>query len=443
MHGDTRSSDTTPLAGPGVGNITYHSRAFISACPTVLVRTDGNPMALCTAYLDRSPVIRILNKDNGFSMANLKLNSGTLLGGVYAYLDSQDRLVMVDGKNDLIRIRADLVSGPLGKNWDLTIDSKVSLVSAITKYCGSPSCDGVVSLSVDEDSAIWFVSQQSVVGVLDTETGNISTVKLAENELIHNSFSTASGRRAAIATDRALYLLKKDELGNPVIKWRHTYNAGTHRKPGQLSHGTGATPTFFGPNTGTEYVTISDNADNLISLIVRDATTVEGKLICQQRLFDKNSSGTENSAIGVGNTVIVASTYGYPYPAVPKGAGKAIPETADFVGGMIRVDVREDKSGCDVIWKNAVRSSAVPKLSTSDQLIYTVERKHILGKYKTTNMDSFHFTVIDPNTGMTLSQNFIGAGLFQDTLQTAGNAGEGGIYWQGTTSGVTRIESRK
>lgn len=84
------------------------------------------------------------------------------------------------------------------------------------------------------------------------------------------------------------------------------YDAGTARIPGQLSHGSGATPTFFGLKTDTDYVMITDNADGRIALIVLDAG--EGRLVCRQPIFtDGINSGTENSAIGIGNNVIVAS----------------------------------------------------------------------------------------------------------------------------------------
>ena len=41
------------------------------------------------------------------ALALLELEQGSLLGGVYAYLDSRDRLVMVDGRQRLLRIRAE------------------------------------------------------------------------------------------------------------------------------------------------------------------------------------------------------------------------------------------------------------------------------------------------------------------------------------------------
>ena len=139
---------------------------------------------------------------------------------------------------------------------------------------------------------------------------------------------------------------------------------GRPQKPGQLSWGSGSTPTFFGPNTGGDYLTLIDNADNKVNLMV--VRVANGGLVCKTPVLTSGGPGSENSPIGAGRTVIAASTYGYPYPAVPDDAGPAVPPTAPFTGGMTRVDVRADGTGCDVIWDSAVRSAAVPKLSLAD-----------------------------------------------------------------------------
>ena len=136
----------------------------------------------------------------------------------------------------------------------------------------------------------------------------------------------------AVATDHALYLLR----AGPRIVWRRDYERGSARKPGQLSRGTGSTPTFFGPRTGWEYLTVVDNADGTEHLRVWGSR--RGRPACDVPV----TIGSENSPIGAGRTVIVASTYGYPYPATPDDAGPAVPATAPFTGGMTRVGTTAD-----------------------------------------------------------------------------------------------------
>lgn len=441
MHSDTYSSDTTPLVGPlgnGSGAVQSKSIALAAACPTSLIRSDGHPLVLCTNMFGLNPVVQILNKNTGLSMAKLNLPAGSLLGGVYAYLDNQDRLVMVDGQHNLVRVKAWIDVSRIIKRWKVSIDESVSLTSAVNDHCGG-DCDSVVSINAGGQGDIWFASKQGVVGIYDTNNGSIKTVKLAEGEEVHNSFSNTSEGKAGIATNEALYLVNREE-GQPVIQWRVAYDSGSHRKPGQLSKGTGATPTFFGPGNGSEYLMITDNHDVQASLLVYKTNTAE--LICQYPLFEAGASGTENSAIGIGHSVIVASTYGYPYPKVPDGVPAAVPAKADFAAGMARIDLHQDESGCQLVWENKLRSAAVPKLSTADNLIYTVERRGLMNKAKAGLADSFYFTSVDPDTGATLYQKRIGGGFFSDTLQMAGNIGEEQVYWQGTVGGMIRISPK-
>ena len=62
MHGDSAASDTTPLAGPGTGHILAKPIVLGAACPTILVGSDGLPVALCTQIINRSPKVFLLDK---------------------------------------------------------------------------------------------------------------------------------------------------------------------------------------------------------------------------------------------------------------------------------------------------------------------------------------------------------------------------------------------
>jgi len=444
MHSDTYSSDTTPLVGPlGAGSSEVKSKSvpLAAACPTSLIRSDGHPLVLCTNMFGLNPVVHLLNKDHGRSMANMNLPAGSLLGGVYAYIDHLDRLVMVDGQHNIVRVKAEWDTSRIINRWKVSIDESVSIASAVNSRCpdANSDCDSVVSINAGGQGDVWFVTKGGVLGIYDQYTTTVKTTFLGQGEEVHNSFSNTLEGYAGVATNEALYLLQRDESGQPVIIWRAKYDSGNHRKPGQLSKGTGATPTFFGPASGSEYLMITDNNDQQASLLVYKTDSDNADLVCSHPLFKAGTSGTENSAIGLGNSVIVASTYGYPYPRVPDGVPEAVPAQADFVGGMVRIDIRPDESGCDLVWENSLRSSAVPKLSTADNLIYTVERRGLLNKPKAGLADSFYFTTVDPETGATLYQKRIGGGFFSDTLQMAGNIGPDQIYWQGTVGGMVRI----
>ncbi|MFE1148712.1 hypothetical protein ACFW42_16575 [Streptomyces albidoflavus] len=431
MHGDSGSSDATPLPGPGAGQLTSTRTALQSACPTVLVGSDGYPVALCTPILGQVPTVHLLDPATGRSLTSLKIAKGSLLGGVYAYLDDQDRLVAVDGERALLRIGHRRTAGG---DWELYVARSLSLRDAV------PEGDAVTGLSPDWQGRVWFATGGGTVGTADDATGTVRTLALPAGEQVANSISTAP-EGTAVSTTHATYLLTAGADGTPRVAWRAPYDRGPARKPGQLSWGTGSTPTFFGPATGTDYVAYVDNASPTVSLQVRSTRT--GDLVCDRPVLAQNGSGSENSPIGVGRSVFVASTYGYPYPKLPDGAGPSVPADARFRGGLSRVDVRADGSGCDLRWENDTRSSAVPTLSTADGLIHTVVRRPLIPGTDTTSLlDPYAYVQLDPATGREVRAHQLGVGSLFDTLQTVGNFAPGGVVYQGTITGVVRISAR-
>ncbi|MBA4862241.1 hypothetical protein H1V43_12755 [Streptomyces sp. PSKA54] len=431
MHGDTGSSDTTPLAGPGSGTLTSKRVALASACPTVLVGSDGYPVVLCTPIFGQVPTVHLLDPDDGSSIAELALTKGSLLGGVYAYIDQEDRLVVIDGSRSLLRVGH---HQDADGDWKLTIDRSLSLTSVI------PEDDAVTGLSPDWRGRVWFATGNGLVGTADDRTGTVRALRLPDGEKVANSISTAP-QGTLVTTTQATYLLTATADGTPRISWRQEYDRGSARKPGQLSWGSGSTPTFFGPGDGTDYVAIVDNADSRVKLQVYETAT--GRRICSTPVLLSGGAGSENSPIGAGRSVFVASTYGYPYPAVPADAGDSVPASADFKGGLTRVDVRADGTGCDLVWDNTLRSAAVPKLSLADGKLHTVLRDPLIpGTSGTSLLDPYRYAEIDPDTGKVTRSFQVGVGSLYDSLQMAGTAAPGGVYYQGTVTGVLRITTK-
>ena len=366
MHGDSAASDTTPRPGPGTGPLSVRTTPFAAACPSVLVGSDAMPIALCTKILGRAPQVAVLDPETGSALDTLDLPKGGLFSGVYTYLDDEDRLVLFDGRGDLLRIGHHRdASG----RWRLSINEREPLGELISGHCGGNGCDAVVGISPDWQGRVWFATGGGVVGLYDPRKDRGRALTLGKEEYVDNSISTAPGV-TAVATDHALYELHAGRDGRPHVVWRRAYDRGPARKPGQLSWGTGATPTYFGPRTGAEYLAIVDNASPTEHLMVYRSSAKgsrraakPGSVVCRTPVLSAFGSGTENSPIGSGRSVIVASTYGYPYPAYPDHAGESVPASAPFTGGMARVDVRRRGRGCITRWESAVRSAAVPKLS--------------------------------------------------------------------------------
>jgi hypothetical protein len=420
MHGDPGSSDTTPLRGPGPSPQPAQNIVLPGVCPTILAGRDGMPLALCTEYVDRAPSVYLLDPTTYLPLARLHLQAGALLGGVYAYVDHRDRLVTVDGSGAIVLVAHDK-QGPGGTDR-LFIQHRISFTAAIAGLCGTASCDSLVSVAPGYDGRIWFATAHAAAGYADPRTGRVVVRRLGgSHELIGNSISTAPGR-TVVTTDHATYLLKATPRGGMRTLWRRTYDRGIARKPGQLTQGSGATPTFFGPRTGYEFVAITDNARPRSRVLVYRTST--GHTRCSLPVLGANNSGSENSPIGFRRSIYVASTYGYPYPAGTTGSSQ--PASAPFVGGLERVDLT--RRGCRSVWRSDVRSSAVPRLSTAEGVIYTVTRSESL---------AYDLVRIAPRTGRVLSRSRIGNGPTADTLQMVGSILPDGTLLQGNIAGLT------
>ena len=438
MHGDAQSSDATPFAGPGdpgVGGtwkVTFTNHW--AACPTILAGQDGYIQALMTQFLGsdakvRKPKLAIIEPASGAQLGAMEIPTGALLGGVYAYLDADSNLVMVDGTNALTWISH---SQDGMKVW---VSRRIDLTDAMKL---EPK-DHVVGIVPDWHGRIWVASERGVVGLIDPKRNVVRLTKLQQyspTERIDNSIS-ACPQGVSIITSYGIYMLGADaSTSKPRIIWSHSYDRGTKQKPGQLSHGSGATATFFGPN-GSDYVMLSDNADRQEKLIVYRST--DGSAVGEGPLFTPGASGTENSMIGVQNSIVGACTFGYPYAQYPdtKPAYRA-----QVAPGMERWDVNDDASGITLKWRNnGIYSAAVPRLSTADNLIYTCERPR--GPAGVLTGPVVYACAIDMDSGRVVHRqrlprlaNLLAGG---DPSQMVGVIDKRGVWWQGTIGGIYRI----
>lgn len=438
MHGDAQSSDATPFAGPGdpgVGGtwkVTFTNHW--AACPTILAGQDGYIQALMTQFLGsdaklRKPKLAIIEPASGAQLGAMEIPTGALLGGVYAYLDADSNLVMVDGTNALTWISH---SQDGMKVW---VSRRIDLTDAMKL---EPK-DHVVGIVPDWHGRIWVASERSVVGLADPKRNVVRLTKLQQyspTERIDNSIS-ACPQGVSIITSHGIYMLGADaSTSKPRIIWSHSYDRGTKQKPGQLSHGSGATATFFGPN-GSDYVMLSDNADRQEKLIVY--RSADGSAVGEGPLFTPGASGTENSMIGVQNSIVGACTFGYPYAQYPdtKPAYRA-----QVSPGMERWDVNDDASGITLKWRNnGIYSAAVPRLSTADNLIYTCERPR--GPAGVLTGPVVYACAIDMDSGRVVHRqrlprlaNLLAGG---DPSQMVGVIDKHGVWWQGTIGGIYRI----
>jgi hypothetical protein len=348
--------------------------------------------------------------------------------GAYFYLDNEDRVVMADSTQTVRRIghRQD-ESG----DWEFYDDGSWDLSDVVPHDCVSPTnrnpegeCDPITAVMPDFDGLVWWATRYGRVGTLDTASGAVRILRI-DGEEIQNGFSVAENG-VFIVSDHAMYRFAADAEGNPAIGWREAYDRGEKRKVGTINQGSGTTPTLL----GDDYVTITDNADGRINLLVyRRAQDIEGRrLVCSVPVFDEGHSVTDNSMVALNRSIILENNAGYTH-----ARGQHNWENAG--GGITRIDIREDESGCDTIWESDERStSTVPKLSLGSGLAYFYTFMP-----QDDGENAWYLTALDFETGETVFKILTGAGRDFDNNWAPITLAPDGTAYIGTSVGIVAI----
>ena len=469
LHGDAWSTDTLPGRGPGAAP-TVTGLPTGSTCSSVFVGGDGMPVALCTAYLGLTPptplapTVVVFDPATGAPLAQVQLAKGTLLGGVYGYLDDRDRVVVADGNRRLLAVGHERDPGPLGSvgAWRMRVDVLAELDGAV------PAGDAVTGLGPGFDGRVWFATSGGVVGtVRPGEQGSVHTLALPPGERITNGLTVREGG-ASILTTRALYEVDSGSEGTPTIRWRRGYAGGPARKPGLLAYGSGTTPTYFGtgavPDSGGAggLVAITDDAVRPELVVYRRA---DGSEVCRMPAFatteDPSSAAadgtlirgpaaTENSIIATGDALVLVNTYGFQYPPFAVD-GPSVPDRAAYTGGMTRVDV--SGAGCRRAWTSTSRTASLPKLTRDDRLVHALAYGPIpqapgsaedeLGSGFAQKAGPVFFTSTDVETGREVARDPVGVAPVDEPMELTGTIapGPGGapVAWQPTLARMLRI----
>jgi hypothetical protein len=383
MHAGSWESDVHPASAVTSENIKIISRraggSAARQCATFTFIEQGHPLILCGGLT--SFRLQLLHKDTLELLAiyDLPMRPSTFeslvkrdtdiiftdtSGGAYMYLDNEGRAVLADANQRIRRIKPRQDGQGEWKffeidSWDMN--------KYVPNDCfhwnnlfPKGECDGITTVMPDYNGLLWWVTRNGRVGSLDTKTGKVLSIML-NGEEIQNSFAVDQ-TGAYIVSDYAMYHMKLLE-GMPTQQWRFEYDRGSSRKVGSINQGSGTSPSLFGDN----YLTFTDNADDNMNIYVARRNTLsrnEERIICKIPVFKKGYSVTDNSMIAYNRSVILENNSGYTNSMIQKSY-------SDVVGGVVRVDVREDESGCDKIWTNDLKvPSVVPKLSLGNGIAY-------------------------------------------------------------------------
>jgi hypothetical protein len=431
MHNNTYMSDTYQVSGP-LG----HSPVVKS---TFLGKNKDNPLGIVIGMTFDSAgkiVAASAMMDNATSTAWVRLsliNPVSLArftwldlpgetfeaghfrpAGVYFYQDQNDRILVGTPEREIW-----LVSHTDKPLYKFEVERKYDLRESI------PSDDGIQALQPDFSGLLWFTTSGGVVGTLDLDTGLVlGVINLPGEKIVNGSAADETGG-VYIATTRAMYRFDAGPDRAPAITWQETYDAGTQVKPGQVNIGTGTTPTLM----GTEYVTITDNAEPRMQVLVyRRAKEVQGmRLVCSEPVFKPGNGSNENSLVATDKSIIVENNFGYVDITSTQNGLTTEP-------GITRIDV--DETGCHTVWTNETETipTLVTKMSLKNGLIYTYTKAK-----GPENTDAWYLTAIDFWTGKTVFKQLAGTGTLYNNHYAPLYLGPNGTAYVGILGGLVAI----
>jgi hypothetical protein len=434
MHVDSFTSNTYAWSGPLGHTPEVASRAmgFIGGeCPTINFDKHGRIVTVCVRQ--RSPSLLLLDAESLTVLArydlptrktplfHLRKMMNDTSGGAYFYLDHKNRAVVgtADGSIEIIALRED----QSGVRFER--EERIDLASVLTFPDGSR--DKITAVLPDFRGNYWFVARYGTIGLVTPER-KLHTLRLPGEE-VENSFSIGP-EATYVVSDHALYRIEQGAAGKPQVVWREKYDRGSRRKVGQINQGSGTTPTLL----GSDYVVIGDNAEPRMNVVVmrRDARA-EQRVVCRTAVFRAGQSATENTFIGYQRSLIVENNAGYDLFTTMRGGKTSAP-------GIARIDVREDESGCDVVWESQeISQTTVPKLSTETGLVYVYTKL----PNAPNRGDAYYFTAIDFSTGKTAYQVLTGTGVRYDNNWAAISIAPDGTAFVGVLNGLIRVRDSR
>jgi hypothetical protein len=422
MHDDSYATDAYRRGGPLGRRVTVRSTTYgIEECATMTFDKAGRIEALCVGVEGPRLMLldpRTLDVIAAHPLPPRTVKPGTsplqdLCGGAYFYLDNRDRAVVETTNHEIWVIgQATTHAGPT-----LRLDRRYDVSGAV------PDGDCLIALMPDWHGLVWFVTEGGGVGTLDRRTGRVRSIRLP-GERILNSFATDETGGVFVATDHAMYRFDSGRRGRPVVTWRQRYDRGSRQKPGQLSQGSGTTPTLV----GRDLVVITDNAEPRMHVVAykRTAEPRAHRRVCREAVFRRGRSATENSLVAVGRSVVAENNYGYTGPESTMQGGSVAP-------GVARV--RIGRHGCSTMWTSKERApTSVAKASLRNGLLYAYT------KPAGVQSDPWYLTAIDLRSGRTAYRRLAGTGQMWNNHYAAIYLRPHGRAYLATLSGLLRFK---
>lgn len=450
FHDDHYNSDVTDYPAPLGLDPRVVSRAY-GLCGTPRVDSNGRIITFCanSEFPDNplvpAGVLYLLDGDTLDVIASTPFEVGqfdgsNVGGGNYPHVMNDDSVINASADGTLDRY-VQVVDPNTG---DITWASS----QAIDFSSGIPPGDAMFDVLPDFQGHYWYatVGGPDVGGVTVGVQGDDDEIRTTflPGETLENGLAVGEAG-VYVLTAAALYRFDIDGVtGDPIQTWREPYDS-VPKPPeaGVFSAGSGSTPTLL----GRRYIAITDNDAPRINLLVyrRDADVQGDRRICKVPLFEPGASANDLSVIGDRRSIVVTNWYGAPQPYTI-GPDQTLPpffgDYRNMAGGMTRVDIRHDESGCEIRWHNAdVRTTSVPKLSTVTGLIYYHgQRIDDVTESGVPPIDAYYMKAVSMATGAAEFEVLAGTGPYFSGGNLTATIGPNGAFVQATAGGIYKVE---
>jgi hypothetical protein len=436
IHVDLYNSDVTDLRTPLGVNPVVTSRRYgeIGTCLNFVFDGQGRFYAFCGVPRDGKIAFELtwldpvtLEKRSAFPLVELTIPEiiALPLDLGYMVMDERGRFIAINPQNQALWVGVGS-SGQLEvqEQRDFSVHvpaSRDKIASIVPDYQGH-----LFYMTLGKTDGAGGVATPAVFGVVDPASGAHSQREFP-GEIIENGLAVGTDG-VFVLTDRALYGFAYAATAPHLRElFREPYARATRRKPGVFSFGSGSTPTLLGPNL----VVISDNRDDQVHLLVYDRrpdSLGRARTVCDVPLFDPGASANENSVVATGRSIIAQNWYGAPDSILSDDHRGIVP-------GLMRIDVREDQTGCDVVWyTRELATPATIKLSTATGLIYGVMMDR-----DTAGVNVYNAHAIDFRTGRTVYKVRLGSGAAANIQFSPTYIGPDGAIYQPARAGIIKL----
>ena len=405
-----------PTATPGRGRWGAIPRWTTSwyglkECATLAFDPEGRLVALCGNRT--GPVMHVLDPETMRPVETFDLPDREesdkrpwedLCGGAYFYLDPQARAVVATTDRRILTVDSD----------GLEVLDEVDLGDVV------PDDDCLVALLPDWEGNAWYVTQDGRVGVAGG-TGDLDPAgpRWRDRQLDRRRrHRRLPGHHRGVATRS-----RSTSNRQPAVLWQAAYDNGSGKKPGQLSAGSGTTPTVL----PSGLVAITDNADPQMHVQFYDA--IDGawsaRPRCSVRARAPPTTHWSRSATPASWSRTTTATTA-PWSTM---AGRAT------TGGLARVDADPDTGECTVGWRSdEVAPTSVAKVSLATGLVYAYTTRASWW-----GVSAWYLTAIDARTGETAFSVRTGTGTLFNNHYSAVTLGPDGSAYVATLGGMVRV----